>query len=271
MVAFLFWNLNRKPLSSTVAQLALEWDVDVVLLAECRIAPAVMLTALNVAEEAPFRYAPGYGCRKVKVFTRFPRECIRPSFETRRLTIRHVTLPGMRDILLCVIHFPSKLHCRDSSQALECVALADQIRSEEHRIGHARTVLVGDLNMNPFEDGVTGAKGLHGVMTRRLAQRGSRTVLGNDYPFFFNPMWGLLGDRPDSPPGSYYRRGSEHVELFWHMFDQVLLRPELLSSFDAGSLRILQSDGCTSLLGADGAPNNKNFSDHLPLYFKLDL
>ena len=65
--------------------------------------------------------------------------------------------------------------------------------------------------MNPFEEGVVGAKGLHAVMTRRIAAKGSRVVQGKEYPFFYNPMWGLFGDRQDSPSGTYYYSASEHT------------------------------------------------------------
>jgi len=50
---------------------------------------------------------------------------------------------------------------------MECIRLADEIRREELGIGHERTVLMGDFNMNPFEIGMISATGLHAVMDRR--------------------------------------------------------------------------------------------------------
>jgi len=235
---------------------------------ECSIAPDVLLQTLNQSNRFDYHYAPGIGCRRVHVFTRFSREFVPPVFETDRLTIRHLRLPARTDILLAVVHFPSKLHWDEQSQALECTQLADLIRREEENIGHSRTVLVGDLNMNPFEAGVVGARGLHGVMCRRIAERRARVVQGTLYPFFYNPMWSLLGDASPGPPGTYYRGGSEHVVFFWNMFDQVLIRPELLQLFSGQDLEILQSDGATSLVSASGLPD---CSDHLPILFSLRL
>jgi hypothetical protein len=54
------------------------------------------------------------------------------------------------------------------------------------------------------------------------------------------------------------------------MFDQVLIRPDLLDYFDIQDLRILTSDGDTNFLSRNGIPR-KEISDHLPLIFKLNL
>ncbi len=272
MTSFLFWNLKRKPLQDIVANLALGYEVDVLMLAECRIEPAVLLPALNRDERSDYFYAPSVVPGKVEIYTRFSSEFLIPVRDEPRLTIRHLMLPGRMDILLAVTHYPSKMHWSDADQALACgPLLAQPITMAETDVGHARTVLVGDLNMNPFEDGVVSAFGLHGAMTRRIAKRGARTVQGKECPFFYNPMWGLFGDASPGPPGTYYRWGSEPVEFFWNMFDQVLIRPDLLPLFRNEDLEIVTTDGETSLLTRNQVPDRTVASDHLPLFFRLAL
>jgi len=97
--------------------------------------------------------------------------------------------------------------------------------------------------MNPFEDGIVGTIGLHAVMSQSIAMGNSRTVQGVDYPFFYNPMWGHFGDRNAGPDGTYYRSSAEHVNYFWNIFDQVLIRPELIDVFAKDELQILDHDG----------------------------
>jgi hypothetical protein len=124
--------------------------------------------------------------------------------------------------------------------------------------------------MNPFEDGITGALALHAVMTRTLAERVERVVQGTRYRFFYNPMWGCFGDRTVGPPGTYYHRSATVIELFWHMFDQVLLRPVLMDLLH--DLVILDNIGSESLLTKpSGRPSLTVGSDHLPLTFRLQL
>ena len=149
--------------------------------------------------------------------------------------------------------------------------LARYINNEEQIIGHKRTILLGDLNVNPFENGVVGTGGLHAVLSRGVASKGSRTVQGVSHEFFYNPMWSCFGDRREGPPGTYYYDRAEAVNYFWNIYDQVLLRPELLDGFDIDSLRILTTAGETSLLNSSGRPDKTNASDHLPVVFSLSF
>ena len=107
---------------------------------------------------------------------------------------------------------------------------------------------MGDLNVNPFEEGIVATEGFHAVMSRATAQRAERQVRGASYPFFYNPMWSHLGDHPSGPPGTYYYERSEHVEYFWNMFDQILIRPSLLKNFRSEDVRIISEIGAISLL-----------------------
>jgi hypothetical protein len=56
---------------------------------------------------------------------------------------------------------------------------------------------------------------------------------------------------------------------FWHIYDQVMLRPSLMDGLR--ELRILDTEGTTSLLGGQGYPNPGVGSDHLPILFRLEL
>lgn len=270
MATFLFWNLNRKPLQEFIRTLVVEHNVDILILAECSIEPGVLLRYLN-RSLVEYYYAPSEKCNKIDIYLRFSREFIAPVYELERLTIQHLKLPGSIDILLAALHFPSKLHWDDGSQALRCVELAKKIYFAEQEAGHSRTILVGDLNMNPFEDGVVSANGLHAVMSRDIAMKKPRVVQGERYPFFYNPMWSLFGDASSGPPGTFYYSASTPKTFFWNMFDQVLIRPELLSSFSNNNLQILTSAKNTSLLTKSKRPNAKLASDHLPLLFTLNL
>jgi hypothetical protein len=271
MISFLSWNLNNKPLQSVIANIALRHSIDILVFSECSIPISVLLKELNRDMGSTYYYSPGIGCKKIEIFTRFSPRFIRPIFESDRLTIRKLTLPGTVDILLAGVHFISKLHWSEDSQTMECVELSSAIKDAERRVGHSRTILLGDLNMNPFEAGVVSANGLHGVMSRQIASRRVRIVQKKEYPFFYNPMWNFFGDEPESPPGTYYYSSSEHKTFFWNIFDQVLIRPDLLPFYDGKGLEIVDSDGHISLLSANKVPDATNLSDHLPVLLRLGI
>jgi hypothetical protein len=164
--------------------------------------------------------------------THFSREFLRPVFESEHISIGRFALPARFEVLLAAVHLPSKLYWSNESQSFECAELARRIAQEEDRAGHQRTVLVGDMNMNPFQPGLVSTVGMNAVACRRIAERTTRTVQGRDYRLFYNPMWGHFGDSKGDTAGSYFYDSSEHTNYFWNVFDQVALRPELAKGFN---------------------------------------
>ncbi|MGB7555969.1 MAG: endonuclease/exonuclease/phosphatase family protein [Candidatus Korobacteraceae bacterium] len=266
MQKFLFWNLNRRDLHGFVRNLARQENVDVLILAECGTPPVRMLEELN-AESPDYQYAAG-NCGHLLFFTRFDSSLFPPLFESHRISIRRLTLPHHQDILVAAAHLPAKINFSESSLLVESVHLAQAIDEVENREGHQRTILLGDLNMHPFEAGMVIAGGLHAVMSRRIAARKTRTMQRQKYKFFYNPMWNYLGDNGDAC-GTHYFESAEHLCYYWHLFDQVLIRPDLLAGLAPHGVSIPTSIGKDSLLQDDGEPDKEMASDHLPVMLEL--
>ncbi len=201
MFTFLFWNLNRKPLEKVIANLAVKHSIDIIMLAECAIPSGKLLTVLNQNSEFK-HHLPENERHKLVIYTRFRREYLGTKKTHPRFTMRRLRLPGLPEVLLVVAHSPSKRDWKDRSQDSECIELAHEIRKVEEELGHSKTILVGDLNMNPFQGGVIAANGLHAVMARDIARRRARIVQARRYPFFYNPMWNLFCDATEAPPGT---------------------------------------------------------------------
>lgn len=281
MLSVLFWNLmgnqaatwpaRSLALRTHIARIASSFEIDVLLLAESGFEPAEVVDALNDSKSGPFRYPPS-NSRRIQLFTRFGASSVVDQFNDSsdgRLTIRRLATPSNGEILLAGLHFQSQMAWKPEEQALQATQTQRDIAATEDVVGHQRTVLVGDLNMNPFDLGVVGAQALNAVMTRDLARNEERTVAGQSYRFFYNPMWCCLGDRTPGPPGIYFYSASRPGNYFWNVFDQVLLRPSLMDSLT--DLRILDGDGQESLLTPRGRPRSADVSDHLPVWFQLNL
>ena len=269
MLTFLFWNLKGNPLDGIIGDLARVHRVDVLMFAECLIRPATMLTTLN--RDTTEWFLPYSLCRKIAVYTRFPASFLTAIDEDDRTSIRRLTLPGLDEILLVVTHLPSKLWKEDESQDFDMPVIANRIRYNENTVKHQRTILVGDMNMDPFQHGIVAGTGLHAVSARTVAEDGERLINNTTYPYFYNPMWGHFGHTTDGPPGTFYRSGST-VSYFWHIFDQVLIRPALLPYFDDRELKILSGIGKISFISTKkGLPKADEISDHLPILFRLNI
>jgi hypothetical protein len=209
----------------------------------------------------------------VALYSRLPRDIVeyRDNPYRQYLSLNRIQWSIGNEILLGAIHFPSKMWRTPSDQKAWAHNISEEIRNAEGALQHSRTVLVGDLNMNPFEDAMISADGFHGVMTMERALKGARTHGGKHYPFFYNPMWGLFGDNSQGPPGTYHRQGSDILEYFWNIYDQVLIRTSLLEGNDRFSVRILDQSLSVSFLAENGSPDSNGVSDHLPLLFNLRI
>jgi hypothetical protein len=268
MAAFLFWNLHGNRIENRVARLVVTHDIDVVMLAESANPSSELLSAIDLLGGGRFRLH-GILESKVRVYSRMEEAAlmIKYSDTLRRLTILKMHLDGLPEILLAVAHLPSQRNYSRHGLNQAATSWAGKIREIENDVGHMRTVFVGDLNLNPFDDGIVGGHGFHAVMTRSKALEEVRDVNGEPSPFFYNPMWGFFGDRTPGPPGTYYHSSTDPINYFWNIYDQVLVRPGLIELLH--DLSILDHDGSESLLTANGMPARANCSDHLPLLFRL--
>jgi hypothetical protein len=280
MISFLFWNLmgrqktnwaaRRDTVRDHLIRMAITFDIDVFLFAESAFAPPDFTAALNEAMGADFHSPPSYS-RHIQLYTRLTPGSVEDQFNNSdgRLTIRRLTTPSRAEILLAVFHFQSRRNWAPGAQALQATVTQREISETEDLLGHRRTVLIGDFNMNPFDLGMVGAHALNAMMARDLVQNEGRTIAGQTYRVFYNPMWGHFGDRTQGPPGTHFYPSAGPESVYWNMFDQVLLRPDLMDSLT--ELRILDSDGERSLLTERGRPRSSTASDHLPILFRLDL
>jgi hypothetical protein len=85
MLKFLFWNIARNPVTLLIADLAIQHEVDFVLLAECTIPPADLLRALNnISPE--YHYVPS-NYERIVTFVRFSPALARTLFDGPHLLI----------------------------------------------------------------------------------------------------------------------------------------------------------------------------------------
>ncbi len=264
-INFLVWNIDEKALDVRIGRLAIATQADVVVLVEPGNTTAVVRSALAALGPCEVVSEPD---SPIAVFSRSPALVVGTVLNSWRWQILTLRAAGRPELLLAVTHLPSKNDVGEDTQLSSAIAFCRDIERQESLRGHARTVVAGDLNMNPFERGVMFNHAFNATATRSIAERETRSVQHVGYPLFYNPMWGCFGDRTRGAPGSFYRSAGEAVNYHWNIYDQVLVRPALTDAL--GSVRILDHDGQESLLTANGLPDKQNGSDHLPLYFRLN-
>ncbi|MEL6263464.1 MAG: endonuclease/exonuclease/phosphatase family protein [Cyanobacteria bacterium J06626_6] len=267
MPTVLFWNLNRRGLTEEVSQLCRIHSVDILVLAEAGLSDLKFQRQLS--RETGSAYIAPYNelSSRIRFFFRYPSESIRPAADSYGLSIREIRPPLGRSVLIAGVHLSSKRHADREEQLFQARDAVAKIAETEENLGHSRTLVIGDFNMNPFEGGLVDADSFHGVMTMHIAQKQDRNVRKMKRKFFYNPMWSRMGDGSEGPAGTYYYQRSRNREFFWHTFDQALIRPALLPSFRRENLKILTAVGSRSLL-TEGEISS-GYSDHLPIMIEL--
>jgi exonuclease III len=270
MSKILFWNTNRNDVEEIVRFIVRQCSIDIIILAESELDDSHLLERLSRDNEKCYSMAPGI-VERLHIYSRFDPKNIEPIHDSYYMAIRHIVNPWHPSFLLVAVHLPSKLYEEEYDQLVMCFGIVKHIERAEENIGHTRTILVGDFNLNPFESAMVGAEGFHAIMDRNIAKKGSRSVKGEKYKYFYNAMWSSLGDESKGPPGTYYYDTGRHLNYYWNTFDQVLIRPELLDYFRYDKLNVLtEINGC-SLISKNGIPDNKLGSDHLPVVFEINI
>jgi hypothetical protein len=218
VITILFWNLAKRPVAlAHLACLGRTHSVDVFLLAECPADLGPTIVSLNALNQGAFREE--FKERpKVRAITR-----LKSAEFVHRLTI-----PGMAvwsilapslsppEILLAGIHLPSKFGgASDTDQFSIAKEVAEELSRFEDRRRHRNTIVVGDFNMQPYDQGMTSVGALHGVMTKKLARLPDRIHRERPRPCFYNPMWGFFGDISPGPAGSYFWDSSQLHNTHW--------------------------------------------------------
>lgn len=269
MVKILFWNVAKRVQPHLVKSICDEHEVDILALAELDGDVPTFVEKINIRALRTFHEVQSIA-KRVTILSRLPIGSIEPLSDDEQIFVRKITPPIGKDAVLVAVHFPSKLRMTDSEQSFEAVRLIRAIEEAEARVGHSRTVVIGDLNMNPFEDGMIASDGLHAVMDRRIAAGEMRTVRAKEKRFMYNPMWRFFGNGASGPPGTYFLNDSSHICFFWNIFDQVLIRPDLLDYFSDDNLKIIDVIDGVSLLRDNGRIRTE-ISDHLPIVAAIEL
>lgn len=274
MVSVLFWNLAENAgILPHVRCLGRNHSIDIFLFAESPDDLAPALRELNSLGRGTYSET-GKVRPKVRVLTRLRPPDFDHLFTTisGETTVWSIRAPKTAppEVLLAVTHLSSKVGGHtEAGQAKDASDVAAELAGFEDKRNHRNTVFVGDFNMNPYDPGMTLVTGVHGLMTAPLARMKDRLYKKRRYRRFYNPMWGLFGDRTQGPAGTHFWRSHQPHNTHWAMVDQVLVRPTLIDKL--AMLAILEHDGAHSLLAPDGKPSKTHLSDHLPIIFELDI
>lgn len=256
---FLFWNThNNKKINYILKQLIKENNIHIVILAEYDADISELLSGLHL-----FKYVT-VGCNRIKILGRISPSCVLPSSQSDYASFQIIN----GKIILCCVHLPGKIYCSSALDREKAIAQINyDIDVLERQIGSENTVVVGDFNLNPYESSLIRLNCFRSLPICEETKNAGKKDNFESKPFY-NPMWNFFGDFK-FPYGTYYYKGNGNGEnIFWHIFDQVIIRPAMRDKFVEESLKIITETDSLYLFDENKHPR-KDISDHFPIMFEI--
>jgi exonuclease III len=258
-----FWNVNKKDLTSLVCSIAKSTNADVIVLNENKVPREKTLQALQENVSQDF-YCPNASPASEKRFHCFCKNLELDLSEIHsgfRTSVRKMNI-GQHRVLLALVHGVDIRNYDAETRQGFAQSLASEMQFVKDQQDTTKLILLGDFNMNPYNKGMNLATGLNAMMTKSCVEKGFRRHIGKDYDFYYNPMWSLFGDNTGGPAGTIYNTSSQG-DYGWSMLDQVLINHSIVNLFH--DVKILTEAGSQLLMDGKGRPNSITASDHFPI------
>ena len=265
---YLFWNTNKKNVDEIIYRMVEEYNPTVLALAEYDKGIEKLVENIKVHTNKNYILIEKLACRVQILINEKLGDKIEHCADHTNYTIKILPYNSYNDNhIVAFVHLPSKM--QDNREKNR--HLLEQITCKINDLDDNRNrkaVILGDFNLNPYEEAMTYFTGCNAVSSRNIAMkisRKDRSEIDKEYFYYYNPMWNFLGDFNDVNGTYYYDKTSDHSR-YWNTFDQFVVSPALIR--DINDIKIIKNVGGISLVNKNGIPN-ANISDHCPLYFKL--
>lgn len=258
----LFWNLGKNDNSQYLAQCINERKIDFAILSEYEnLNISYVLHKLN----NKYRHIPGMGgCDKITMLALNDID-VHIQREQTRYAMYSVEKDGI-DLIIVGTHLQDRRNS-DSAQRISTAGrLMNDLENLEKRKQCKKSVIIGDLNANPYDEELLQMNAFHAVLFKDVIKAAeTRTIGGIRYRRLYNPILHFLSEDTKNY-GSYYNT-QESSTPTWHCLDQILVSKALADTIK--SLEYLRSIGNSSLI-AQQKPK-REISDHLPLFIQIEV
>lgn len=269
-IRLIFWNIYKKNLLLPIIQLIQENNIDAIALVEIeKLDISAILDELdrkNMTWKRVEILEDKNICLLAKNNFR-----VFPFKEEKHYHIYKITLEN-ESWLFHVLHLSSAMHLEENARDRRAERISRVLQKEEEDFFQQesyKSIIVGDFNLQPYSDGIMGVQSFNATMSAGKAKKVTRKHDGEDYHFYFNPMWKLMGDNK-TVQGTYYSTvDSQDKSVYWYTFDQVLLRPYFIEKFQWNSFEIIEGTKEFHFI-KDESIDKEKYSDHLPLLFEIE-
>lgn len=171
---------------------------------------------------------------------------------------------AVKNYLLAAVHLEDRRNYEVADRIDTIKSLVADITVTEELFKCNNTIVIGDLNANPYDEELLSKYAFNAVLFKKIIEKNELTNPKTlKRKRFYNPILHYISETNEMYGSFYY--DSEHMTPYWHCLDQVLVRKSLANTIN--HVEYLKKINKKDLL-KNTIPNEK-ISDHLPLFVNI--
>lgn len=258
----LFWNLKNNSNEQLIADCIVENNIDIALFAE-HASTNFDYICQNLLSNFFCEKGAG-GCDKIIMLAN-KSIVVDVKQEQNRYVLYTINNLNML-CNLCCVHLQDRRNS-DFNKRKELIGrLVNDIKNLEDRENCNSTIIIGDVNANPYDHELLDFNGFNAVLFKDIIKKSeSITIDGIKYRRFYNPIIHFLSEDEKNYGSFYISNTTESNNPIWNCLDQVIVSKPLIDS--VSSMRYLRKIKQKELIKKTKPDNS--ISDHLPLVVQL--
>lgn len=257
---FIYWNTKNFREIRAIIEICKEYSPDIIFLSET--------SSIFIDENTDQLAEIGYqnfknpGCDRIVILSKVS---INIDLGIQSHYYTNVKVLGI-DVI--AVHFPATMHHHMSALRNHLLNFRNLINVEIGKSSETAILIIGDLNVNPFEAPMINFDGF--MATNSPNARESVTNLGDCRETYYNPTWMLFADNRFPGTMKFPRPSAVSFDILeFHFLDQVLLSQNLKNMLDGEIIETIKE---TSSFAFYNSRNNRvDYSDHLPIVYEFKI
>ena len=256
-----FWNIKTLNLD-VVENLFITENADVFLFCEDG---ALKKEEINhVVENKGYILIETPGCNRISAFCK-KNYTIDLNIQNSFYTTFKISSSTEKTLYIVSLHLNSQMY----NSIAELGHFLSRLRNEiELNIGtslNKEILIMGDFNVNPFDNAIIGFNGFCATNSRKPPKYGKS--IQEKKELFVNPTWELYSRKNYPGTKKFPRPSATSFDIIdWHYLDQVIISQKLNDVITSEEIKILENISDYILINDYG---KISFSDHLPISYEF--
>ncbi|WP_373217787.1 hypothetical protein [Ruminococcus sp. 5_1_39BFAA] len=225
LLNILFWNLKRNAIEDYIIDCIVENNVDIAVFSEFN-----GINFINIEKNLGKMYGRILAAQDDRKVTLIAKNTFSVTIlqQQNRYSIYNVKT-AVKDYLLAAVHLEDRRNYKSAERIDTIKRLVADIEQTEELLKCNNTIVIGDLNANPYDEELLSKYAFNAVLFKTIIDKSELTNPNSSKrKRFYNPILHYISEDTEMY-GSFYHE-KDYMTSYWHCLDQVLVRKSLVNS-----------------------------------------